>query len=607
MNDKLPNLFGSKTPLKADGHLSDEWLLLSLDGELSASDHALVKDHVRACWSCRARREQLERTIEEIVEYEHVLIAPYMPPPRGGEAIFRARLNQLAVELGNPSVVWRWPRMALHAGRSLLSSPGTWATSAAVILAIALYVLIGREKTPIVSANQLLQRATASETGSLAGLKQPVAVQKVSIKAGSHGITRTLYRDTVHKRQAYRSDVSASDERAAERDFERSSFKWDAPLSPQAYSQWRNGVAQRKDVVTRLNGGLLRLDTAAGSGPLAEASLTVRASDYHAVAEELRLRDNEQIEVVELSFDVVGLSTLAPDVFSSSALPGPLALPPVPVAPSHHATLDAVQIAASELQVRAALHSIGADMGEQITVRPTAGGLILVEGIAEDEARRRQMLNALVTIPHTSLRLTTVAQMMANPHTSRSPANSDSTSPVTIVTASPPLLEDELKQRFPDGDQRTEYVNLSLSLCQSASARAWALTRLADRYTSQRIALLDPEGQRQLRSLLTDHITTLREDVSRLQNQLGQVLSSASNTAAANTAPEMTDQSIDWRSRAHRIHSSVETTNESVSVLLAGPSETTDSPATLQLRLRTTLTQLQSELQLLDQQIHKQL
>jgi hypothetical protein len=70
--------------LKSDGHLSDDWLLLSIDGALSASDHSRVEEHVRACWTCRARMEQLEKTIREIVEYEHALAAPDMPPsPRG--------------------------------------------------------------------------------------------------------------------------------------------------------------------------------------------------------------------------------------------------------------------------------------------------------------------------------------------------------------------------------------------------------------------------------------------------------------------------------------------------------------------------------------------
>jgi len=592
--------------LKSDGHLSDDWLLLSIDGALSASNHSRVEEHVRACWTCRARMEQLEKTIREIVEYEHALAAPDMPPSPGGRSIFMARLNQLAGELGRPSLIRRWTVTLLQTSRSTLSSRVGWATSAALTAAVVLYLAFGH-RAPPVSASELLQRAAASRESQGTEINQLVAVQRVTIKVGSRRATRTLYRDNIRKRQAYRTDVSTMEERTIEQDFERSSFSWNDPLSPETYSQWRDVTVEKRDVVTELTGGLLRLDTSASSGPVAEASLTVRSTDYHPVAEDLHLRDNTEIEVAELSYAVVGLSALTSDIFGSLASPEPPRLPAISSASSVHAMpLDAGQIAASELRVRTILHSLGADLGEQITIRSTPNGLIQVDGTAEDETRKRQITSALAGIQHTQLRITTVGQAAVQPQTGRSLTDSNS---ATVVTGNPPLLEEQLEKRFPGSDQRTQYVNLSLSLCESASARAWALNRLADRYTPGQIALLDSDAQRQLQSLLTDHITALREDVSRLQNQLGQVLSSASNTAAANTtsSPAITTEPDDWRRRTHRVHSSVEITNEAVSVLLAGSSEISDSPDKLQLRLRTTLTQLQAELQLLDQQIHKQL
>src|SRR5207249_11070634 len=40
-------------------HASDEQLLRALDGELSARDLSAVQEHIEACWSYRARREQM--------------------------------------------------------------------------------------------------------------------------------------------------------------------------------------------------------------------------------------------------------------------------------------------------------------------------------------------------------------------------------------------------------------------------------------------------------------------------------------------------------------------------------------------------------------------
>src|ERR1700691_2716996 len=165
MNKNRHILFGGtpELPLKADGHLTDAWLLLAIDGELSASDYTVVKEHVRACWTCRARKEHLERTIEDIVEYEQALVAPDMPPSSGGKAIFMARLDQLAAELGSPSLVRRWRVSLLQAFRLALSSRVTWVACSSLTVIVCFYVVLQRN-TPVVSAIELLQRAAVSES-----------------------------------------------------------------------------------------------------------------------------------------------------------------------------------------------------------------------------------------------------------------------------------------------------------------------------------------------------------------------------------------------------------------------------------------------------------
>ena len=50
---------------REDSHLSDQWLLLELEGELPVRDQAKVRDHLEACWECRDRRRALEDAISE--------------------------------------------------------------------------------------------------------------------------------------------------------------------------------------------------------------------------------------------------------------------------------------------------------------------------------------------------------------------------------------------------------------------------------------------------------------------------------------------------------------------------------------------------------------
>lgn len=571
-------------PMQADGHLTDASLLLAIDGELPSSNRDMVKKHVRACWRCRARREHLEHTIAGIVEYEHRLVAPDMPPLDGSRAVFLARLDQTASELGKPLLSWR---LLMQACSGALSFRILRFAATFLLVIGGLYVLQQRN-APVVSASELLQRALASESRSLTGISQPVVVQKLSIDINGHKIARTIYRDAVRKRMVQRSNVTASDELAAAHDFGRSPFSWDDPLSPQTYSQWREGVTQKQDWVTQLNAGEVRVDTRASVGPVSQASLTLRSDDYHPVAEEIRLRDNTYIEVAEISYEVVGLSSLGDDFFDSA--PHVVAAPRFTVA--HVVAPTSAQLEAAELDVYLALHGSAADMGEQITVRRAEGG-IEVDGVTESEARKQQIVSALAGIPFASQKIESVADAMTHlgPNVPRA-------THATLVTSTPALLEEQLKRDFPEASQRTEFVTRALSLCQDASAHAWALNRLADRYVAQDIALLGPEERSRLRSLLNDHLSALRDDVQHLQVHLARIVDTDSIDANA----AVTASPADWRADIHLAHESVESTNQTVSSLLIGANGTEDSTQKLQSRLHVTLTRLQKELETLGQQ-----
>lgn len=576
-------------PMQRDGHLTDAALLLAIDGELSTAERSLVKNHVRACWRCRARREHLEHTIAGIVEYEHCLVAPDMPPSVGGRAIFMARLDQQAAQLGSPSLHWRVLMHLAQAGRNVLVSRA-FRFAAIIVAVIAGTFLLQQRNTQVVSASELLQRALAAESRSLTGISQPVVVQKLSIDINGHKLARTIYRDTVRKRMVQRTNVSASEEMAAASDFGRSSFSWGDPLSPQTYSQWREGLSQKQDMVTQVNTGEIRLETKADTGPVVQASLTFRSDDYHPVAEEIRLRDNTHIEVAEISYEVVGLSSLdagvfgtAPHVETATRFATPAVVPSL------------AQLEGAELDVYLALHGAAADMGEQITVHRAVDGQIEVDGIAESEARKQQIISALAGIPYTRQDIESVAEAMSHLR-----SNMPHATHAVRVTATPPMLEEQLKQTFPEGSRRTEFVTRSMDLCQDASAHAWALNRLADRYKAQDVALLEPDERSRLRSLLNEHVSALREDVNHLQLQLTPFVRNADTAESVSATPTLSP--ADWRADIHRAHESVETTNGDVASLLVGATGNEDSASALQSRLHSTLTRLQKEIESLEQQ-----
>jgi hypothetical protein len=78
-----------------DSHLSDQQLLLDVDGELSGHDQKLVRAHLDACWKCRARRQELESAIVDFVRVHEREFETRIPPAAGPRALLKAQLTQL--------------------------------------------------------------------------------------------------------------------------------------------------------------------------------------------------------------------------------------------------------------------------------------------------------------------------------------------------------------------------------------------------------------------------------------------------------------------------------------------------------------------------------
>ncbi len=79
-------------------HTSDEDLVRSADGELSARRVVEVGAHLEACWECRARMEEIQSTITGFVRARHAEFDGQLPPTAGPRALLRARLAELGSE-----------------------------------------------------------------------------------------------------------------------------------------------------------------------------------------------------------------------------------------------------------------------------------------------------------------------------------------------------------------------------------------------------------------------------------------------------------------------------------------------------------------------------
>ena len=77
-------------------HLSDQDLLLFADGELSSRRAHRVREHLAACWTCRARTTELEGAIADFVHLHHSKIDTRIPPAAGLRSSLKARLAEAA-------------------------------------------------------------------------------------------------------------------------------------------------------------------------------------------------------------------------------------------------------------------------------------------------------------------------------------------------------------------------------------------------------------------------------------------------------------------------------------------------------------------------------
>jgi hypothetical protein len=138
-----------------DAHVSDQELLLAADGELPAREAARVRTHLEACWKCRTRRLQLDRTIADFVSAHESQIEKDLPPIDGPKALLRARLRHESLE---PASLAQRMRQAISGAQWRMNA----SVAACVVFFIALisYFSVGRVHAEWIPDSSLTPGAT---------------------------------------------------------------------------------------------------------------------------------------------------------------------------------------------------------------------------------------------------------------------------------------------------------------------------------------------------------------------------------------------------------------------------------------------------------------
>jgi len=125
-----------------DMHISEEELLLAVDGELEGARLEAVTLHLSHCWTCRTRKAKLEATIQEFVSDCYSKLDSRIPPADNAAALLRARLSDLSLQK-DPAAI-RPHRLA-------------WAAAALVVVtASAFFALMPFRAEPALAPNAAL-------------------------------------------------------------------------------------------------------------------------------------------------------------------------------------------------------------------------------------------------------------------------------------------------------------------------------------------------------------------------------------------------------------------------------------------------------------------
>ena len=502
-------------------HIREGELLRAVDGELSKDRAEQINEHLAACWMCRTRLNDFEGTIHRFVHvYMNHFKSP-IPEIDGPRALLRARI----VELERAEKRSWWEGLSLPLQRWRV--PACFAAALIIIAAISFPFRKSHVGIPEITVAEVLSGAESGEQAGLRQVRQPVTYQKVQIRVEGKSYNRSIYRDTknarhVAKLQSIDRPMSGRDAARVldpvERAFSEAKLDWEAPLSPSHLSGWRSGLQVKADQVLR-DQTITEVSTATPEGPIAEAKVKFRNTDYHPVSETLRLRDNRVVEIAELDYKVFEFNQLNADVFGAES---------APVLAVHASGSEASQATiggvALELEVMQRLDRANALMGEQISIERHRDA-VHVRGVVDGKQRRDEIVAAMglaaknpalqldLAVPDVALRApkSVVHEAVEGIEGfQRAPADGSlreffAKKPTTGTTT-----EEEV-ERF------TDEVSVH---SQSARAHSLALKQIAERFSPDDLRSMTPEEHRQWRGMLRSHARAVLTETRLMRENL---------------------------------------------------------------------------------------
>jgi hypothetical protein len=522
-------------------HPDDGLALRYLDGELPARKARQVRRHLEACWQCRAQMESLEATVADCMRYRKQVLEAHLPEaPRPWADLSRGFDR---IDAGMSAAPF-WKRLG-HLPSSLV-----WSAAAAAVVALICAVYYQLRETPSVQAAVLLKKAVA------AAETEPLRPRRYRIRTSSARVTRT---------SGAGKSANGPLPPAMAALFDEAHYDAADPLTARAFAAWRDQLPEKRDEVDRVDDSY-QVRTFTDSGDLASATLRLRARDLTPVEGKLEFRDRNWIDFTDLTEFPSADDGSPVATFGGSPVRPAEPSRPAAIAPGGPASIS------DELQVLAALHGIGADLGDPVEVK-FSNGNVTVSGVGVSRERQRQIRGLLETMPH-------VEVAFSNPAAAPQPPQAAAPEPAPVFSPGP-KLQTGLEQQLGGRAELERFSSRVLDWNEAAMARAYALRALAQRFPAAAEEAMQAGDRNMLRQMAREHVDALEAHIRGMQGVLSPVLTAI---AGAVPPPAQPPAPAAWQPASEQVFRSSRRVEVLLSLLLgvaSGEKPSADLPSTL--------------------------
>jgi hypothetical protein len=323
-----------------------------------------------------------------------------------------------------------------------------------------------------------------------------------------------------------------------------------------------------------------------GTSRLLKATLTIGKSDLHPIEQTLIVEVDgalREFRFVEASFERLPTKSVAPAVFEvepellggdgatgGSGKAARLELTSTRTPPSLVNSAPVSASAELEVDVAFLLNQAKADRNEQISLSRTESGVLLVEGVVDNQERKESLLNALAPVrnnPAVRIQIQTVAEATNASRQQRSVTLLD-----TQDTANTVAVDSDLRNYFSKSNQAVSAESLDESVRTFSSRivnrsyralfHAIELKALVNRFANVDMNTVTPDARAKWIEMLHRHAAAFERENGLLRQEI-QPLFFPGATSNVVDGTEVSNDA-EFRSVVARLHSLALSNNEAV-------------------------------------------